>query len=311
MKISKTICAAAICLTAVTAFAAAEIIYQTSGLSEFKFFKNSDDQRWISTTQSNYEMYSDYEESNDAHYLLESQVTRSYSLDAEGVVGNASWKVRGGDRLQNILWSRSENVTKVTMVRDWAFVASSLEGCCAEIDGVRAFDIKTGRLILSFNDMIASDNQTLPFIAAVPNSALAPRFVGLITLDSTRDQDFQAPQAGMANALLIKYTAQDGSIYQKLQVDTVVGAGWGVSVLDAHWEKDPSVTGSDKIEITDGVANMWNLDGVTDPQKIEGLLLVLTVNAGNGDKIIKIPVRKDRFSLSAAQIPSQVHIRAL
>lgn len=311
MKISKTLLATVICLTAVTAFAAAEIIYQTSGLSEFKFFKNSDDQRWVSSTQSNYDLYTDYEEGENAHYLLESQVTRSYSLDAEGVVGTSSWKVRGGDRLQSVLWSRSENVSKVELVRDWAFVASSLEGCCAEMDGVRAFDIKTGRLILSFNDMTPGDNQTLPFITAVPNSDLSPRFIGLITLDSTRDQDFQAPYTGMANALLVKYAAQDGSVYQKLQVDTVVGAGWGVSVLDAHWEKDPSITGSDKIEITDGIAHYWNLDGITDPQKIEGLLLVLTVNAGNGDKIIKIPVRKDRFSLSAAQIPSQVHIRAL
>jgi hypothetical protein len=151
----------------------------------------------------------------------------------------------------------------------------------------------------------------LPYIFTVPNSTLSPRFIGLITLDSTRDTDFAAPFAGMANAVLIKYASQDGSVYQKLQVDTVVGSGWAVSVLDSHWEKDPAVTNSDKIEITNGVATLWNLDGQTDPQKVEGLLLVLTINAGNGDKIIKIPVRKDRFSLDAAEIPSQVHIRVL
>lgn len=311
MKIPKKLIAAAICLTAVTAFAAAEIIYQTSGLSEFKFFRNTDDQRWVSTTQSNYDLYTDYVEGSDAQYLLESQVTRSYSLDAEGVVGTASWKVRGGDRLQSVLWSRSENVSKVELVREWALVTSSLEGCCAEMDGVRAFDVKTGRLILSYNDVTYQDKDALPFIFAVPNSSLSPRFVGLITLDSTRDLDFEAPFAGMANALLVKYASQDGGVYQKLQVDTVVGSGWGVSVLDAHWEKDPAIANSDKIEITDGIANLWNIDGVTDPQKIEGLRLVLTINAGNGDKIIKIPVRKDRLSLGAAEIPSQVHIRVL
>jgi hypothetical protein len=311
MKISKKFVVVAICLTAMSAFAAAEIIYQTSGLSEFKFFKNTDDQRWVSTTQSNYDLYTDYAQSGEANYLLESQVTRSYSLDAEGVVGNASWKVRGGDRLQNVLWSKSENVSKVELVREWAIVTSSLEGCCAEMDGVRAFDVKTGRLILSYNDVTYQDKDALPFIFAVPNSSLSPRFVGLITLDSTRDQDFQTPFAGMANALLVKYAAQDGSVYQKVQIDTVVGAGWAVSVLDAHWEKDPAVANSDKIEITDGIANMWNIDGVTDPQKVEGLRLVLTINAGNGDKIIKIPVSKDRLSLGAAEIPSQVHIRAL
>jgi hypothetical protein len=66
MKIYKKFVAVAICLTAMSAYAAAEIIYQTSGLSEFKFFKDTGDQRWVSTTQSNYDLYTDFAQSGEA-----------------------------------------------------------------------------------------------------------------------------------------------------------------------------------------------------------------------------------------------------
>ncbi|MNL51056.1 hypothetical protein D3C87_1741230 [compost metagenome] len=91
----------------------------------------------------------------------------------------------------------------------------------------------------------------------------------------------------------------------------VVMPGWGISVLDMKLEKDPDVTGSDKIEIVRSVATLWNIDKQTDPTKIEGVRLVVVVNAGDGDKTIKIPVRKDRLSLEAVEIPPGVHIRVL
>ncbi|MFS4459995.1 hypothetical protein [Bdellovibrio sp. HCB2-146] len=312
-KSNKLIIVLLLILTGAVAFAAvaAEIIYQTSGLSELKLTRSEDDMRWVSTTLQNYELYRDFESEMDSLYLVESRVNRQSPLDAEGITGTAQWTVRSGARLENSLWNRSEQATRLFVDHSWGLVISSLGGCCAQIDGYRAFNIKTGKLILSYNDFSYDDAMEIPYVLSVPNSPLEPRFIGVISGDSTRDLDFVDPVAGTNAAALIKYASRDSAIFQKLQMDILVAPGWGISVLDAKLEKDPAVLDSGKIEISRSVATLWNIDKQTDPMKIEGVRLVLVVNAGNGDKTIKIPVRKDRLSLEAAEIPEGVHIRVL
>ncbi len=312
MKKARLLLTCLIVAAAIAALAAvtAELLYQTSGMSEFKLNRDLNGQQTVSTATQDYDLYREYNGSGFDLYLVDKKVTRTYTLDSEGKGGNSHWAVRKGLRLETPIWSKSEPVSLVDISEEWALVLSGKEGCCAEMTGYRAFDLKTGKLIVSYSDFSNQTSKPLPFILSVPNSSLVPRYIGLISGDSTRDRDFESPVVGMSTALLIKYANKDGA-YQKLQVDMGQAVGWGVSVLDASIEADPLAPNSDKIEIKDGVATLWNIDSQTDPAKIEGILLKVTLSAGQGIKIIKIPVLKDRLSLERAEIPSGVQIRAL
>ncbi len=88
-----------------------------------------------------------------------------------------------------------------------------------------------------------------------------------------------------------------------------VAQGWGISVLEFALEKDPAIPNSDKIEINDNSLTLWNIDKSNDPSQISGVLLKIVLNAGNGDKLVKIPVRNDQFDLSSAKFLREFQLK--
>ncbi len=173
--------------------------------------------------------------------------------------------------------------------------------------GYRLFNLETGRLLMSFNDFNYRFKVTQPFSLEVPNSPLVIRYLGLISQDSTRDRDFIEPVPGKQAALLIKYA--NNQLRQRLQVDMPATEGYGISVLEARLERDPAVPNSDRIEFREDQAILWNIDGATGAGSISGVLLKVVLDAGLGQKVIKIPVKNDRLDLESAQIPSGVSVR--
>jgi hypothetical protein len=233
--------------------------------------------------------------------LVDTKITRDVPLEAEGVSGSVSWTVRGGKHLENILWSQTEAGTLLDYNHEFNLVVSGVEGCCAEMTGYRAYDLKSGKLIVSYNNY---------FVLSVPNSQLKPRFIGIITGDSTRDRDFVDPVFGSKETALVKYTSLGGS-YQKIQIDMKVADGFAPSILEMKIEKDSTASKSNSIEIDKEKATLWNIDGATSASQIEGVVLKMVLSGGEDNKTVLIPIDHDQLNLNRAQVPGGVSIRPL
>lgn len=303
--------AAGILAFSLAAFAVEQVFYTTSGFSSFVLKKDADNFRQVVRTIQDYHLLTTFNpDSSQNLYLVDSKLMRRYSLDADGVFGSLSWNVRTGDQLQHSLWSKTENATLIDYDENYHLVVTGLEQCCGAVTGYRIYDVTNGNLIISFNSFTFDPIVTHPFVIDIPNSPLAPRFLGVVSGDSTRDQDFQAPAAGMVNTALVKFGSKD-KFYQRLQIDMQVADGFAPSILSATWEKNPAVPNSDKIEFNGTIAEMWNIDGGTNPDDIQGVQLKMILNGGDGDKVVIIPVVKDRLSLETATVPPGVSLKVL
>lgn len=300
-----------IVMTAVAALAAtAHLLYESSGTSRFQLFKDAQGRHPVVQTSQDYRTHVKYTEAGGTEfYLVGSQKTLRYYLDADGVTGTLSWSVRKGEDFSKKLWARTEKATVLNVNNNLPVVVSGLSGCCAEMTGYRLFDLETGTLIMSFNDFLMRETVVQPYVLSVPNSSLGPRYIGVISKDSTRDLDFVDATSGKESVLLIKYATD--TLKQKIQLDMEVAAGFSPSVLEVALEKDPTVVDSAKIEINDGQATLWNIDGATSANAITGVYLKLVVDAGNGAKTVKIPVKNDQFDLTAAELPQGVVIHPI
>ncbi|MDG0816553.1 hypothetical protein [Bdellovibrio svalbardensis] len=296
-------------LLSLTAVAAETIYYQTSGLSNFKYYTNSDGQKIAEKTIQNYDVVHSYGDPGQL-YLVDSQLNRQEYINVDGVSGSLKWKVRSGADFGNVLYEKSEVATDYGFSDLGPLMLTALDGCCASVSGYRLYDVPTGKLIISFNDFTDSEVVRHPFTLDIPNSKLGYRFIGVISGDSTRDLDFVPPESGYTNTLLLKYASR-AAFLQRIQVDMQVADGYAPSILEAKLEADPTVVNSDKIEFRDGIASMWNIDGAASPSAIEGVQLRIVVNGGEDDKVIIIPVVNDRLNLEKAQIPSGVKIHTL
>lgn len=289
---------------------ATQVLYQTSGTSSFKLVKTSDGRRIATKKSQDYVLHRKYSKIlGEEQFLVSSSKIVNQFLDAEGVSGTVSWGVRKGNKLEQALWQRTESATELNVHDSQPVVVSGLGGCCAEMTGYRLFNIETGRLLMSFNDFSSREKVVQPFSLQVPNSDLSTRYIGGLSVDSTRDRDFVTPVSGKEAALIVKYARS--SLVQKIQVDMNVAPGYGVSVIEFKLEQDPAVPGSESIEIQGNQVQLWNIDGSTDSSQIRGVVLKVVLDAGLGSKTVRIPVQKDQLSLGAAEIPSGVVIRSI
>lgn len=301
----------ALASTAVVAVAAEHIFFQTAGTSAFGYVKDLNNLRQVKKVLQNYELLVMYAPAGtQSLYLVDSKLTTQYSLDVDGINGKLKMDVRTGDNLQIPLWNKAEDATSINYDHEFGLVTTGLSQCCGANTGYRAYDVKTGYMILSFNSFSTEKGVVQhPFVIDVPNSQMPQRYIGVIGSDSTRDQDFVTPAPGMVNTALVKMGIV-GKFYQRLQVDMKVADGFAPSIMSVTMEKNPGVPDSSKIEINDDVATLWNIDGGTDPNAIEGVQMKIVVNGGEGDKTVIVPVTKDRLNLDQATVPEGVSLKA-
>lgn len=295
----------------VVAVAAEHIFFQTAGTSAFGYVKDLNNLRQVKKVLQNYELLVMYGPSGSQNlYLVDSKLTTQYSLDVDGITGKLKMDVRSGDNLQIPLWNKSEDATSIDYDHEFGLVTTGLSQCCGAATGYRAYDVKTGYLILSFNSFSVGGGAVQhPFVLDVPNSEMPQRYIGVVSGDSTRDQDFVTPAPGMVKTALVKMGIV-GKFYQRLQLDMKVAEGYAPSILSVTMEKNSSIPDSGKIEINNDVATLWNIDGGTDPNAIQGVQIKIVVNGGEGDKIVIIPVVNDRLNLDQATVPEGVSLKA-
>jgi len=292
-----------------TVVAANQLYYKTSATAEVSLFKNEQGQFSVQTKIPKFQVAMRYTDAGSLPFaLVESVTTNSQSYFAEGITGQVNIKVRGGDQMKNVLWSKTEDSTDVSYEEEIDSVVTTLAGCCSSIDTHRAYDLATGKLLISYQGINESTwTRNLPLLIEVPNSKLSKRMIGVITQDSTRDTDFVAPTAGMSAAVLIKYAGK-GTNFQKVQIDTQVAQNYGVStevklVTFGTQEKMP--------EIRDGKATLWNADGATSAAQIGGVALEITVSAGLGEKTLILPILQDQLDVGSTMVPAGLVIRKL
>ncbi|WP_413578694.1 hypothetical protein ACLVWU_09215 [Bdellovibrio sp. HCB290] len=296
---------------AAVALAAEHILFQTAGTSAFGYVKDINNLRQVSKVLQDYELFVIYNQQNskDDLYLVDTNLKTKYSLDVDGITGKLKMNARTGDNLQTQLWEKAEDATSVNFDHQFGLVTTGLSQCCGANTGYRIYDVKSGYMIISFNSFSENPQVQHPFVLDVPNSQMPQRYIGVISADSTRDQDFGAPDAGKVKTALVKMGIVN-KFYQRLQIDMTVANGYAPSVLAVTMERNPNVTDSDKIEISRDVATLWNIDGGADVTKVEGVQIKIILNGGLGDKTVIIPVVKDRLSLDQATVPEGVSLKA-
>lgn len=311
MKNTRRLLTLLIVLSALAAVAAGSVsYYESTGASSFHYFINQTGSSEIHTVHQKYDLYRSYENGEDRLYLIQSQSSIAYELEAEGVRGQLKWDVRTGTKLENSLWNRTEEATSLEINHDFGLVVSGLAGCCGQIAGYRVFDIKSGKFIMAFNNFKDAEVVRNPFVLSVPNSDLSPRLIGLVSVDSTRDLEFETAPSGMVNVGVLKYASKT-DLFQSVQIDMDTSAGFAPSILEVQLLPDPRVPESDRIEFRQDTALLWNLDSQTDPRLISGVVLKVVLNGGQGDKVIIIPVTRDRLNIKKAVIPRGVSLRLL
>lgn len=299
-------------ITALTVLAegARSLLYQTTAESNFKLSQSSQAGLVATKTTHAYDIYRSFAEGiGETLYLISSSKKIDQDLNSEGASGYISWTVRTGPRMEHKIWSKAESATVLNIHGYLPYMTTGLSGCCAELTGYRLYNIETGKMLMSFNDFKNKEVVTQPYSLEVPNSSLAHRFIGVISQDSTRDRDFTQASSGKASVALVKYASD--VLKQKLQVEMAVAAGHAASILEVSLEKDPMSPASASIELIDGNATLWNIDGEENPHLISGVLLQIIVDGGLGSKVIKIPVKNDQFDLNSAEIPNEVLVRSL
>lgn len=299
-------------ITALAAIAVASqhAFFQTAGTSAFGYVVDFNNLRKVQKSIQDYNLLVAYKpDSTQSLYLVDSRLKTAYSLDADGLTGNLKMEIRTGSNLQTVLWKKEEPATYLNVDHEFLLVTTGQEQCCGAMTGYRIYDVKSGYMIISFNSFSENPVVRHPFVLDVPNSQMPQRYIGVISGDSTRDLDFIAPAPGMVKTALIKMGIV-GAFYQRLQIDMQVADGYAPSVLSVTMEKNPGVPGSDSIEISNDVATLWNIDGGTDATAVQGVQIKIVLNGGNGDKIVTIPVIKDRLSLDQSTVPAGVSLRA-
>jgi hypothetical protein len=298
-----------IVLAAITAMAATTTLYSTSGTSAFKLTKDSSNGiRTVATTTQNYDLYQRYVGNGDELYLISSKKTVKYLLDADHYDGTLAWNVRKGAKLQTALWSKSEQATELNVNHNQGVLITGLAACCGVRTGYRLWEIATGKLLMSFNDFSGKEIVRQPFSLEVPNSNLKTRYIGVVANDTSRDSDFGEPVPGKKPVALVKYASD--SLKQKFQLDIETADGYAPSVLYVSIEKDPLIPNSDQIEINEALqVVLWNINGSNDPSAISGVILKIVMDAGFGEKIVRIPVRQDELKQELAEVPPGVQLR--
>ncbi|WP_413561505.1 hypothetical protein [Bdellovibrio sp. HCB209] len=296
---------------AAAAFAVEQIFYQTAGTSSFGYVTDLNNLRQVQKSIQDYEMIVRYNpDMTQSLFLVDSRLKRKYSLDVDGITGLLKLEILTGNNLQTSVWKKTEDATYLNYDHEFGLVTTGLEQCCGASTGYRIYDVASGYLIISFNSFSENSSVQHPFVLDVPNSTLRQRYIGVINADSTRDTDFGAPASGKVKTALVKMGIV-GKFYQRLQIDMEVDNGFAPSVLAVTLEKNPAAAESDKIEISRDIATLWNIDGSTDANSVEGVQIKILLNGGLGDKTVIIPVVKDRLNLEQATVPSGVSLRSL
>lgn len=286
-----------------------EVLFRAAGHSQLEIFKSSTGERFLKKTVQDYEVFQSKETLTEKpFFLLNSTRELITSLDTNKITGTLALSVYGKNNFTRPLWKLSEEATEVRLHDSQPALVTGLGTCCS-FTGYRLYDLLTGKLLLSYNNFGQKNSNPKPFSLKVPNSKLEPRYIGGLSLSSSRDRNFMPSSNGQEAALLITYAHSRHT--QKIQIDMDVARGDGAWISGFELIKDPQLASNSAIGIQNGHAQLRNIEGTNKAEDIQGVALKITLDAGLGEKVIVIPVRKDRLDLDSTEIPLGITVRTL
>src|SRR5690606_32775625 len=110
-------------------------------------------------------------------------------LESDGAVGNLKLDVRALSKPDSVLWTLDEEANQGGAVTENIY-ATWMWGCCGSASAYRAYNLKTGKLIVKYDDRMGTSQNgyTQPCNISVPNSdTQLRRVVGIISADAARD----------------------------------------------------------------------------------------------------------------------------
>lgn len=286
--------------------AQAQSVYQDQGRSSVSIKKNADGQSEITTTNVSFEVARLYSSETPETYLLKKTVTEKTVENAEGSQARLVVEARTSGRgdFDRLAWKLNEEAHDGSFDGQDLYV-TWLNGCCASASAYRAYHIRTGQLISTYDGNQGNPEGALmtPFTVEVPNvSPELKRFIGVLSSDAARDFE-SAERNGQTKLATLTYASLDG-ILQTVDVYGTLPEGWGVS------------TSSELVDFSgrsEGYANrmtLWSSDGVSDPvQAFAGFGVKLTFSAEDSQEV-SIPVKNDRLNLEAATVPAGYSLKA-
>lgn len=266
--------------------------------------RTEDGQQVFVTTHVSFGLAQVWATSEPLVLLLKKTQTEKTFLEAEGSTAKLQVEARESRArpFDQVAWTLNENA------HGGSFDGTDLyltwqNGCCGASTAYRAYQIETGRLLLSYDDRQGKPEgaHTTPFVIEIPNTALR-RYLGVLTSDAGRD--FQPGKVkGAEKFATITYSSSSGPL-QIVDVYGPLPEGWGMS------------TESQLVDLTgtaEGQSNrltLWESDSVTDPvQAFQGLALEMTFSAERTHQF-RIPLKNDRLDLQGARLPAGFQLMA-
>lgn len=282
--------------TASPAFAAD---YTASGTSAVSISRDSqgDEKRTVITTS--FEVADRYSGDKRQGVLLKKTTKITSATNMEGLTGQLSVEARVDQAkvYDKVAWTLNENADDAKLYEDDLYI-TSLQGCCDSRSGYRAYNVATGKLVMTYDESTIRATTIAPLTVEVPNTSLV-RFLGVTTSGATRD--FVERKIGsLARVATVSWASKNGTI-QKAHIYTA-GDSYG-------FETSLVVTaGKNKNEINDNRLMLWTADGKTEAAKaFEGFSLQLK---DQDEKVILIPVNGDRLNLGQATVPAGYKLSA-
>ncbi len=202
------------------------------------------------------------------------------------------------EKFDTLLWQIKEDANDWAYLSDTRLLITKLSGCCGAWEGARAYNITTGKLIMSYTPIIEEvGSEFSPFVIEIPNTEIL-RFVGLLSADSSRDfppELIEKDSQGFQGVAILKYTDKN-SILQKFLIKVKVPEGFSANLGSAQW----IVPENSRNEAQGGKVTLWDIDGQTEFSKIGGISLEIRVFSGSSDRVIKIPITSDKLDVTKA-----------
>lgn len=288
---------------------AANSVFEKKGESSIRQFKN--DQGILETVikTQDYSVIDTYNGNGGSQsYLLDIQKELTTFDQMEGIRGQLQIGLFKSvqKRFDTQAWQIKENATDWSYLWEPQLIITKLSGCCGAMEGARAFNFATGKLIMSYTPMIEKlGEENAPFIVEVPNTSIY-RLVGVMSADSSRDfpeELLKRDSRGYQVVAIIKYSDLN-KIAQKIVVKTKVSENFSASIGNAQW----LVANGSRNEVRGGKLSLWDADGSRDLSKIGGSSFQLKVFNESGESFVRLPLSNDRFEIEKAEKSSDIEL---
>lgn len=226
--------------------------------------------------------------------LFEQRVASEQFAGAEGPTSELTVKARkrgpkGG--YGETLWTIRDNGNEGERIDD--YYRTTLYGCCGAENTYRHYYAWTGKLAFAAS--------TDPVYASIPNTPVTRAF-GYISANAIEGVDLER----WPDAAGIVTLADGDRVVDRLLLETEPGSNfqWTPQLSLALDQPDPEGgMNGDRLDL-------WAANGVDDAKGITGFAMVLTWESQSGE-VARLPVKEDRFDLTAAALPEGLTVRRL